>query len=125
MVRDRCSPAGGEGAMAETEFDFELPHGYVDAQGVRHRKGTMRRATARDELAPLGDLRVRENPEYLGILLLSNVVTRLGTLRDPTASVIEGLHVGDVAHLQEMYERINSPEFSSDAVCPTCGAARQ
>ena len=36
----------------------------------------MRLATARDEILPLRDPRVRENEAYLTVLLLSRVVTR-------------------------------------------------
>ena len=64
----------------QTEFDFVLPQGFVDREGTLHREGTMRLATAMDEIAPLRDPRVRENQAYLVILLLSRVVTRLGTL---------------------------------------------
>jgi len=45
-----------------TEFPFMLPRGYVDSSGTVHRDGVMRLATARDELVPLRDDRVRENP---------------------------------------------------------------
>ena len=55
-----------------------LPRGYVDASGTVHRDGVMRLATARDELVPLRDDRVRENPAYLTVVLLARVVTRLG-----------------------------------------------
>ncbi len=44
----------------QTEFAFELPRGYVDDEGQVHRHGTMRLATARDELRPQIDLRVKE-----------------------------------------------------------------
>ena len=40
----------------------------------------MRLATARDELVPLLDDRVRENPAYLTVVLLARVITELGTL---------------------------------------------
>ena len=36
-----------------TEFPFTLPRGYVDTEGKRHKEGTMRLATAKDEVAPL------------------------------------------------------------------------
>ncbi|MEU2834754.1 hypothetical protein ABZ667_39995 [Streptomyces lavendulae] len=107
-----------------TEFAFELPHGHLDAHGTLHRRGIMRMATARDELACGNDLRVRENPAYLGVVLLSQVVTRLGSLSDIHAGVIESLLVGDLAHLQDMYERINAPSFSEDTCCLTCGGPR-
>lgn len=63
-----------------TEFAFELPRGYVDESGTVHRHGVMRLATAKDELVPLRDLRVQENPAYLSVVLLGRVITRLGTL---------------------------------------------
>ena len=66
--------------MLQTEFPFQLPLGYVDAEGNRHRDGTMRLATAYDEIAPLKDPRVQSNPGYLLVILLSRVVVRLGTL---------------------------------------------
>ena len=70
-----------------TEFPFVLPRGYVDSAGTVHRDGVMRLATARDELVPLRDDRVRENPAYLTVVLLGRVVTRLGTITD--------VHAGD------------------------------
>jgi len=44
-----------------TEFGFVLPRGYVDENGTLHRDGVMRLATARDEILPQRDPRVREN----------------------------------------------------------------
>ena len=64
----------------QTEFEFELPMGYVDRDGNLHKTGTMRLATAMDEIAPLRDPRVRGNQAYLVIVLLSRVITQLGTL---------------------------------------------
>jgi hypothetical protein len=43
----------------QTTFDFVLPRGFVDANGDVHREGTMRLATARDELMPLLDPKVK------------------------------------------------------------------
>ena len=64
-----------------TEFAFTLPRGYVDAAGTVHKDGTMRLATARDEIEPLRDAQVRQNEAYLAVLLLARVVTRIGDLR--------------------------------------------
>lgn len=132
--------AGGDGAPAppppeagraeperaekmRTEFDFELPRGYVDPEGAVHRRGTMRLATARDELLPLIDSRVRENEAYLTVVLLARVITRLGPLRgdDVTADVVEELFASDLAFLQDMYRRINTEGHTLAAVtCPAC-----
>ena len=78
----------------QTEFPFTLPRGYVDAEGNLHREGVMRLATAYDEIAPMKDPRVQANPGYLVIILLSRVITRLGTLEQINPKVIERLFSG-------------------------------
>jgi hypothetical protein len=105
-----------------TEVDFELPKGYVDGDGDLHRAGVMRLATAADEIYPLRDPRVQNWPAYLIVLLLSRVVTRLGRLPEVTPAVIEGLFSEDLAHLQDLYNRINglSPR-TVHTRCPHCG----
>ena len=105
----------------QTEFPFTLPRGYVDGEGTLHRDGVMRLATAYDEIAPLKDPRVRANESYLVIILISRVVTKLGTLEHINPKVIEGLFSADLAYLQDFYRRIN--ENHSEAtrvVCPQC-----
>ncbi|CAL9302954.1 hypothetical protein SUDANB182_03521 [Streptomyces sp. SudanB182_2057] len=91
-----------------TEFEFVLPRGYVDEAGTVHREGAMRLATARDELRPQIDLRVKENPAYLSVVLLSQVITRLGTITDVHAGIVERMYATDVAFLQDFYRRVNS-----------------
>ena len=105
----------------QTEIGFTLPKGYVDAGGTVHREGTMRLATARDEIEPLRDVEVRQNEAYLGVLLLARTVTRLGEITDVTPRVIEDLYAADFDHLQRLYERINSNGESVGVVCcPEC-----
>jgi hypothetical protein len=105
-----------------TEFAFELPRGYVDGNGTVHRSGTMRLATARDELIPLRDDRVRENPQYLTVVLLARVVTRLGEVTDVHVGIVENLFAADLAFLQDMYRRINSEGHTrAQVACPECG----
>ncbi|MBA4142873.1 MAG: phage tail assembly protein [Nitrosospira sp.] len=107
----------------QTEFNFSLPHGYVDSEGDIHKEGVMRLATAKDEIAPMKDVRVQSNPGYLAILLLSRVVTRLGNLPQINSGVIEQLFAADFAYLEEMYRRINSSGHNRiDATCPECNA---
>ncbi|HET6953124.1 MAG TPA: hypothetical protein VFI47_22270 [Acidimicrobiales bacterium] len=107
-------------APLRTEFDFVLPRGYVDQDGVVHREGTMRLATARDELLPLYDGRVKERPEYLSVVLLARVVTRLGDVQ-VTDWVIEHLFASDLAFLQDLYRRINQEGHTRAALqCPDC-----
>lgn len=105
----------------QTEFEFTLPRGYVDAEGNIHRQGVMRLATAMDEIVPLRDPRVRANQAYLAILLLARVIIRLGTLSDITTSVVENLFAADLAYLQAFYRRINEEGVSTvTIVCPQC-----
>ena len=106
----------------QTEFEFELPKGYVDPNGEIHERGTMRLATAADEILPLRDPRVQQNSGYLTIILLSRVITKLGTLSTVNTRVIENLFTMDLAYLQDMYQRINDVEPPCmTAVCPDCG----
>ncbi len=104
-----------------TEFAFVLPRGYVDGSGAVHRDGVMRLATARDELIPLRDDRVRENSAYLTVVLLARVVTRIGAVTDIHAGVIENLFAADLAFLQDLYRRVNTEGHTRAAVtCPAC-----
>lgn len=118
-VLERPSPQG-DGAL-RTEFEFELPRGYVDRNGVVHRRGVMRLATARDELLPLHDDRVRENPNYLTVVLLARVITSLGELDEVHAGIVENFFASDLAFLQDLYRRINAEGHTRAAVqCPEC-----
>lgn len=110
------------GHALQTEFEFTLPQGYADDGGTLHREGVMRLATAADEIKPARDPRVQSNPPYMTVILLSRVVTELGTVDDVTPHVVENLYVSDLAYLQDLYERVN--ERGADAVdtaCPECG----
>lgn len=92
----------------QTELEFELPKGYVDREGTLHRRGTMRLATAGDEILPLRDPRVQQNEAYLTVIVLARVVTRLGSLPGIDTSVVEGLYAADLAYLQRLYETFNA-----------------
>jgi hypothetical protein len=108
------------------ENEFLLPRGYVDMEGRIHRQGAMRLATAMDEIEPLQDPRVQANEAYLVILLLARVVTRLGDLSSITPQIIENLYASDLAYLQEVYQRLNSPgSIVIGAVCPNCSTQFQ
>lgn len=107
--------------MLQTEYPFTLPHGYIDSDGTLHREGIMRMATAMDEIAPLKDRRVQSNPGYLVIILLARVITRLGELEQINPKIVEGLFAGDLAYLQDMYQRINQTGNNRVTVtCPHC-----
>jgi hypothetical protein len=111
----------GAATVLTTEVAFVLPRGFRDAVGTVHREGQMRLATARDELAPLIDPRVARNRAYLVVLLLSRVITRLGTLAAVTPEVVEGLFATDFAYLQRLYRRLNVDPTVAPASCPHCG----
>jgi hypothetical protein len=107
--------------VLRTEFEFRLPYGYVDGAGTVHRDGVMRLATARDELVPLHDERVRENPAYLTVVLVARVITRLGTITDVHPGIVENMFASDVAFLQDLYRRVNQEGHTRAAVaCPAC-----
>ncbi|MGW2637911.1 hypothetical protein [Streptomyces sp. NPDC001348] len=104
-----------------TEFPFQLPRGYVDESGTVHRDGVMRLSTARDELVPLRDVRVQENPAFLSVVLLGRVITRLGTLPMVHDGIVENMFASDLAFLQDFYRQINAEGHTRAAVrCPHC-----
>jgi hypothetical protein len=105
----------------QTEFSFTLPKGYVDGDGTLHREGTMRLATAADEILPNKDPRVQANPPYLVVILLARVITRLGSLEDVNPRVVEGFFASDLSCLQDLYNRINSDgDGKARTTCPHC-----
>jgi hypothetical protein len=91
----------------QTEFEFTLPKGYLDDEGNLHRKGVMRLSRAMDEIAPLRDPRVKSNPAYATVIILSRVITRLGAVDEVTPSVVESFFAGDLNYLQQFYRHIN------------------
>ena len=106
----------------EVEYPFTLPRGYLDKEGNLHKEGVMRMATAADEILPLKDPRVQQNPGYISIILLARVVTKLGTLPAVDTRTIENLFTMDLAYLQDLYQKINTMEMPSyKGICPHCG----
>lgn len=107
--------------MFQTEFEFALPLGFVDGEGNLHKEGIMRRSTAADEILPLKDPRVQTNQAYLIIILLSRVITKLGSLSQVNPKVIEGLYSTDLAYLQEFYNTVNlNGKGAKSVACPKC-----
>jgi hypothetical protein len=108
----------------QTEVEFTLPLGYLDSDGTLHREGTMRLANAADEILPLKDPRVQQNPAYLVVILLSRVITLEG-VQQMTPKVIENLYAADLAHLQSVYNEINRLDGGAVVSCPNCQHAFQ
>ena len=107
--------------MIQTEYEFTLPLGFQDEDGSLQREGTMRLATAMDEIAPLNDVRVQNNPAYLIIILLSRVITHIGSVSHVNPKVIESLYAADLAYLQKLFNRINQLDDGYlSASCPLC-----
>ncbi|BFT75621.1 MULTISPECIES: phage tail assembly protein [Paenibacillus] len=105
----------------KTEYEFELPRGYVDENGNLHKRGVMRLATAADEILPMRDQRVQQNPGYLTIILLTRVITNLGDLRAIDTRVVEKFFTADLAFLQNFYRQINEMEVPRvHTSCPKC-----
>ena len=107
--------------MLRTEHEFTLPKGYVDREGTVHRTGVMRLATAMDEITPMRDARVKNNDAYLTIIILSRVITQLGSVKDVNTGVVENMFTADLTYLQEFYRSINEGGDSLGLVaCPSC-----
>lgn len=107
--------------MLQTEFKFVLPKGLIDAQGMVHRQGVMRLATAKDEIYVQGDRRSQDNQIYRSLIMLSRVITQLGELPSATPEILEELFTKDIAYLREFYNRINQQgDISIPVQCPQC-----
>jgi hypothetical protein len=107
--------------MLQTEHEFTLPLGYIDKEGRLHKSGIMRLATAADEILPQRDERVRGNPAYLTVIVLSRVVMRLGDVEHVNTGTIENLFAADLEYLQDLYNTINQVAVDAvDIVCPRC-----
>ncbi|MFC5291286.1 phage tail assembly protein [Actinokineospora guangxiensis] len=109
-------------AGLRTEYPFVLPRGYVDEHGTLHRSGSIRLATAKDELTAHAEPLVRQNPAYLSIYLIMRTITGLGSLSSVDRFVVEHLFASDLAFLQDLYRRINQEGHTEAEVgCPECG----
>ena len=97
--------------MFQTKFEFYPPQRrYLDSAGNLHRTGVMRLAKAIDEITPLRDPRVQANPAYATVIILSRVVTQLGTLEEINTAIIEDLFAADLNYLYTLYRQINDLE---------------
>jgi hypothetical protein len=58
--------------------------------------------------------------------LFSRVIVQLGSLASITPQVIEELFASDLAYLEDLYQRINSPgQVLLGVACPNCGTPFQ
>ncbi|WP_375505493.1 phage tail assembly protein [uncultured Nostoc sp.] len=109
--------------ITDTEFEFILPRGLVETEGMVHRLGVMRLATAKDEIYVQKHRRTKESSAYGVLVMLSQVITRLGNLSLVTPELLEGLFTRDLAYLREFYNRINQDGDAYIPVeCPYCNS---
>lgn len=109
--------------ILQTEFNFILPKGLVDAEENVHRQGVMRLATAKDEIIIQKNRDAQESSGYKVLVMLSRVITRLGNLTEITPDLLENLFSRDLAYLREFYNRINQQgEAYIPVQCPQCSS---
>lgn len=102
--------------MLQTEFEFTLPKGYLDDEGNLHRQGVMRLSRAMDEIVPLRDPRVKSNPAYATVMILSRVIVKLGALDEVTPRIVENFFTCDLDYLQKFYRQINDLAIPLDLI---------
>jgi hypothetical protein len=100
--------------MKPIVFDFTLPKGLTNAAGNLQQQGMMRRMTGNDELLMQNDRRLQENPNYGTLILLSKVITQLGTWETIAPSDLESLFLTDLSFLQTFFNNLNQPYVECD-----------
>jgi hypothetical protein len=97
---------------------FRLPVGLVapgrDGQR-RHRDGTLRAATAADEVRTLQDFRAHLRPEAFLPLMLARTIIRLGDLERLDVRQVESLCAADLEMLEEAYRELNGYPPASES----------
>lgn len=107
--------------MLTTTFDFILPRGLLDSAGNLHRRGNMRLATAKDEVIVQKNKAAQDNEVSAAIVMLSQVIIRLGDLVQVSPELLENLFSRDLAYLREFYNRVNQQGNAQiDTQCPNC-----
>lgn len=108
--------------MADGEMSFVLPIGYEDENGNYHRNGIMMPATALIEIEVNRDERVYHGSRFRDCLMLSKVITKLGSLNEVTFETIENMYETDFIYLQLLFNRLNT-EYNDILLtyCPECG----
>ena len=107
--------------MQVKEISFTLPIGYEDSDGNFHRKGKMKQATALDEIEIYKNERIHSNQRYRDVLILSQVIIRLGDLNSIDPDLIENLYEVDFLFLQMLYNKLNKEMDETVHIrCPEC-----
>ena len=109
----------------QREFDFELPIGYVDADGRMQRTAVLRKMTGREE-AVMADKRNRNSGARMITELLGSCLVRLGDLDKPGVRVAQALYSADRHYLLVKLREITfGPQMQGTYSCPTCQAASE
>ena len=93
-----------------TEYEFNLPVGFIDQNGQHQQYGRMRLATAADEMVAIEQLE-GQHPSRLPLYLLERVITQLGSYGSDAIDphFLQQLYAMDLAFLSDVYLQINSP----------------
>jgi hypothetical protein len=109
--------------MTKREIEFILPVGYVDGEGVIHKKGKMREATALDEIEIYNEDEVQFNHRYYDVFMLARVITKLGNISPVDKSIIQDMFEVDFRYLQTLYKELNGElEREAETICPECNS---
>ena len=98
-----------------TEYAVELPIGYRSPEGQLHRSGTMRLATAGDEINAMRDPLVRADPNCLIHVLLARTL-KLDGIATMSASVIQEFFLRDFAHVHKVFNEINGMDDEPEPI---------
>lgn len=99
---------------------FELKKGYKDKDGEVHKEGTVRfpNGTDREILAPVAN----NNIALANTLMLSRIVTELGTVKNVTDAMVRSLTTGDrEIILKAIQDNMFGYKFEIEVDCPNCG----
>lgn len=109
------------GTPPRREFEFTLPIGYTDAEGMTHRQVVLRKMTGREE-AILADRKYQRNGGKLVTELLHSCIVRLGELEQNGRGPITELYSADRNFLLLKLRSITfGPELEATYACPGCG----
>lgn len=93
--------------MESTEFEFTLPKGLLDGSGNLHQTGMMRLATGHDEIYVNKHPKLRGNPAYAMLVMLSRTIDEFGTLSTVTPEDLEQLFLIDLLYLRDFFNQIH------------------
>ena len=101
--------------------EFVLPIGYEDDDGMIHREGKMKMATAIDEIEVHNDERVLSSPRFHDVLLLAKIIVNIGEITNVSVDEVLNLYEVDFRYLQTLYKEVNGHlEHDLQVRCPKC-----